>query len=285
MKLLASARTRKTAMHSLAAAFAVIVLPLAAGFSTPASAEITNCVSPADCGVTYRVGGNIIGATNWVVGTNGRLTLNTAPLLALPGWTTRPGGGLSWSNATLANPTPTLSLDIVTNRAQADPEITFGYALDNDTASAVAFSANQFLPINGLTGQIATHSELTIGVTPASSVPAGSVGPTSGGGFIVDSQDIRSLPFTSLDKQVDIGGPCTKVTTGSCVEPEKNGLITLDGSYDTMNVNIGFQVSANTVGTVNGLVSQNVVPEPSTYAMLFAGMAFVGFVARRRTKV
>jgi len=288
MNLLASPLAHKTAARSWAAAFAAIVLPLAAGFSTPASADITECATAASCGVTYTVGGNIIGATNWLIGPNGTLTLNTAPLLQLPGWTTTPGGGLSWSNATPGNPTPTLKLDVITNRAQADPTITFGYSLDNDSGAAIAFSANQFLPIAGLSGLIATHSELNTTVVPDTSVPgitSGSVVPTSGTGFIADSQDIRSLPFSSLDKGVDIGGACTKTTTGACTETPKNSLIALDGTYDTMNVNLGFQVSAHTVGQVAGLVSQTVVPEPSAYGLMLAGLAFVGFVARRRMRV
>jgi len=288
MKLSTSRLIPKTGARKFAATLAAIVLPLAAGYSTIASANITECTNASNCGVTYMVGGDIIGATNWIIGANGTLTLNTAALLALPGWTETPGGGVSWSNATPGNPTPTLKFDVITNRAQADPTITFGYSLDNDSGAAVAFSANQFLPIKGLSGQIATHSELNTTVVPDTSAPgvtSGSVVPTSGTGFIADSQDIRNSPFSSLDKGVDIGGPCTKTTTGACTETPKDSFLNLDGTYDTMNVNIGFQVSEHTVGQVAGLVRQTVVPEPSSYGLMLAGLAFAGFVTRRRIRV
>ena len=268
----------KIASGGLAAACAAILLPLSAGYSTPASAALANCTSATSCGVTFTLGSTPIGSTTWVQDENGNLSLDTAPLLNNPAglWDQGAGGALIWSGNGV-----TLT---VNNGGQADPSITFGYVIDNDTNAAIAFTANQFLPILGLTGPIHARSTLVTSVQPDTGF-VGTVVPTSGTGFIADSQDIRSVPPASLDKGVDIGGVCGPTGLSSptaCVEPEQNSFFNLDGTYDTMNVNVGFQVSPHTVGSVVGLVDQTVVPEPSTYGLLLAGLAFIGFVARRR---
>jgi PEP-CTERM motif len=51
------------------------------------------------------------------------------------------------------------------------------------------------------------------------------------------------------------------------------------GEYTTS----GATVNASLISGLNGPTFIAVVPEPSTYALMIAGLGLVGFVARRRT--
>ena len=89
----------------------------------------------------------------------------------------------------------------------------------------------------------------------------------------------------AIDKKVDAGdtfffagGPDTQ----SSQTYEADGSFNVDPAYDTMSATVAFALSPSSNVGISGFIQQTVVPEPSTYALLAAGLAFVGFVARRR---
>ncbi len=75
-----------------------------------------------------------------------------------------------------------------------------------------------------------------------------------------------------------VGGPDTQQS----ITYEGNGAFFVDPDYDTMSATVAFALSPNSNVGFSGFIQQTVVPEPSTYALLAAGLAFVGFVVRRR---
>jgi hypothetical protein len=89
----------------------------------------------------------------------------------------------------------------------------------------------------------------------------------------------------SLNKGVDAGDKFTLLggpTTGnSPVFTNSNSFIG-DSRYDTMTAVVQFSLSPNSNVGMSGFVQQVAVPEPSSTALLLAGLGFVGWVARRR---
>ena len=95
---------------------------------------------------------------------------------------------------------------------------------------------------------------------------------------------LGAAPFVALNfgSTLLVGGDNVAVpvfTTGNGLYPLMSFLDMLRGSLTYVNVH----TTANSGGAVRGqLIEVSVVPEPSTYAMLLAGIAALGFVARRR---
>ncbi len=113
------------------------------------------------------------------------------------------------------------------------------------------------------------------------------------GSFISGPVAIGSLPFTFTDfftaTSVTNGGPITPFTTyvvlGTFTTLGVFTPFTDGGLYQVvLGFNDGLRVDADYNDMVIGL-NVTAVPEPETYALLFAGLGAIGFIARRRKQV
>lgn len=190
-----------------------------------------------------------------------------------------PVGDTSWDDGAGS------SIIINSVSGNVDPEIVFGLGATNNTGGILTYAFSFSLPLGGFSGPASTFASLLGSITSAST-GAGSIFPTSGTGFIVDSQDIRLSPFLSLDKGVDIG----TAVTGTAGVPVGYSFTDSDtlvgGPFDVMSVIVAFGISdpagagATAVG-MSGIVRQLAIPEPSAMLLLGAGLAAAAL--RRRS--
>lgn len=84
---------------------------------------------------------------------------------------------------------------------------------------------------------------------------------------------LDAAPFVSFNSG------STLLVGGTNVVPPSNFLANLQASLTYVNIH----TAANPGGAIRGqLIQVAVVPEPSTYAMMLAGLGLVGFMAKRR---
>jgi len=176
-----------------------------------------------------------------------------------------------------------------------DPEIVFGVGGTNNSSAPVSFAFSFSLPITGLTAPIYTESALGVTLTTGGSFPTvGHLYPTSGTGFIVDSQDIRISPFQTVDKGVDIGDALDDPAGGlsTLSNAFKSSSILSGGPFNTMSVIVAFGLaddnqivgSPGSVGAgLSGRVKQLpiIVPEPAALLLLGASLAALAGFRRR----
>jgi len=174
----------------------------------------------------------------------------------------------------------TVSLDSMSGNI--DPVLGFGLGATNSSSITKTFAFAFSLPIGGLTGAIDTVAQLGTTLT-AFTGAGGSVFATSGGGKIVDSQDIRLSPFNSVDKGVDIGDGLSvnSQDTVTNIENAANS-INLIGGYDTMSVIVAFGLTTQTGVGFSGFVEQTPVPIPAAVWLFGSGLVGLVGIARRK---
>jgi len=246
---------------SIAGAFAAVALSF--GSSGAALADGATCGPNGElCSFQVQVNGQAVGTG----------TYDIDPVtgdISLPGpvrfTSTEPG---AWQ----------FSIDSLTGNA--DPVLIFATSAITG-ANGAAFSVAFNLPINLDGPQIATSQ---IGYSLTAGTPEGArIQPLEDfvlNGFDLDTS-VNGQP--RLDKEVGAGDEFQFTGVGTQQSQTYFGgptLLQLNPGYDTMSAVVSFGLSPNSAVGISGLVSQ--VPEPSTYALLFAGLAFVAFVARRR---
>jgi len=265
----------------------IVTAPLLAlGLSGSASATLTVCDREGvDCGWTLQIK-DTAGAV--LASKTGELSIVNG-VISLVGGTSVQGANSSFT--------------VTPGTILGDPSQTFSVAGDNlhptDTRN---FFFKVTLPINEI-GPIAAKATADYSVSSTNQ---------TGGSLFLTTQthvvssadtDLDSVPPKSVNKGVDLGDDCT---TGVLPGQVHCGATSFPGftassvfgnpgtSYELWTSTVdfsltkgGFQDAANTIpgqtsmgGTV--FISQTPVPEPSTYALMFAGLAFIGFVARRR---
>ncbi len=168
-----------------------------------------------------------------------------------------------------------------------DPVLGFGLGATNNSAAPVTFGFAFSLPIS-IPEPIQASSSVSYSVSDLS---VGLVGatlfPTSGTGFVVDSQDIRITPFLSVDKRVDVGPACSigpGVLTANC-GPYVAGPVIWGApggpTYDLMSVIVGFGLTPRSSAGLSGQVRQDPIPEPGTLGLLGVGLAGLVFARRK----
>jgi len=265
-------------MRGLTAAF-VLAVPLAIIPPGSASAGVVDCTDASSCGITVKIGSDTVGSGVFNV-SDGKIAIDPVQ------WIENNRGWVN-NNGILTFTSDGQVVSLNSFSGAVDPSIIYGVgATNNSNTNNATYSFSFNTPLNGLKEPINASSFITTTLAPdPTKVQTGTMFTTSGTGFIADSQDINAA-FKSVDKGVDIGTNCTLASPGgSCGSFSKSAVLnTGDGPYDTMSLIVAFGLSPNTAGTVSGNVIQVAVPEPSTYALIMAGLSFVGFVARRRLK-
>lgn len=208
---------------------------------------------------------------------------NGAPVITLKNDVSvdiRTGNGLS---APIAN----FTLEQETFRLDPDPVVSYGVSvrnLQNSTQNYVYTWPLLFSP--AVSGETLVKSSLT-----------GTLTDTNGNGATLSpvgpaiQTAIAGFPFTSMG--VDVGNTSiTAAANGSQSfafynpgpAPGANYAPGPTGNFTFMNVATTFSLSARDRVSMTGFTEIVPVPEPSTYAMLLAGLVFAGVVAcRRRT--
>jgi hypothetical protein len=224
----------------------------------------------ADCGWEIAVDGQQLASGEFDIDDEGNVTIDGDPEVSGEGFTA----------------------EVSSFSGQVDPEIVFGLGATNSSNSAKTYSFSFSLPIALDDRAIETYASLGTTLT-ASSAGDGTVFPTLGGGKIVDSQDIRFVPFASVDKGVDIGESLTDPAGGlpTLDAVEAFGLIEAgEGPFTLMSVVVAFGLvdtnqQAGLDGQVgvgfSGLVQQTQVPVPAAIWLLGTGLlTLIGFRKR-----
>jgi len=100
-----------------------------------------------------------------------------------------------------------------------------------------------------------------------------------------DQDTTNGSPIQDIDKRVDAGddfGFATGPKQDTASFTGGPSLLNVSPAFDNMTAAVTFTLSADSNVGMSGFVQQLPVPEPSTYVLLAAGLAFVGFVARRK---
>jgi len=191
-------------------------------------------------------------------------------------------------NVSLPNPVgmsnSDFSVSIDSIGGHVDPELIFGLGATNTSGVAQTFAFAFNLPLGGFSGLIDTYAELGQTLSAASGGAGLNLFPILGGGLIVDSQDIRFSPSSSVDKGVDVGDSLFAAagTTVLDLDTATSQILLTGGGYDLMSVVVAFGLDSNGGVGLSGRVVQTVVPEPTTALLMLLGLGALS--ARRRSR-
>jgi len=250
------------------ASAAVASLALSLALSAPAGAIAAGAGCGEDgslCSFSVQADGQDLGTGRYTIGTDGLLHIVAPRTFTLDDGST---------------------VGITDINGSPDPVLGFA-ASANTLANGHSFIFNFDLPIN-LSGPIAANSKISYSLT----------GTTAAGAEIKPLDPIHKILYAlevdtsvggidSLDKKVDAGD---KLSFSTGPDTQNSPIFTNSSSfignaaYDTMTAVVQFSLSANSNVGMSGFVQQVAVPEPSSTALIFAGLGFVGWVARRRLR-
>jgi PEP-CTERM motif len=254
-------------------------LALTIGFAGTASGVVSDVGCGEDgalCSWEVRVGPEN-GSADTVLGT-GTYSVDTR-------------GNISLLNPVRLTTADGASVNINSLNGNVDPFILINAGA---TTGAVghAFSLTLDVPLS-ISGTLIADSTISYSLTAAPGATATVKSALSGRKILSgDDLDLTTPPgdpgLEALDKEIDAGETFSffnpgviPLTLNSAVFTNHNPALVVDPAYDTMKALVQFSLSPNSSVGMSGGISQ-LVPEPSTYALLAAGLAFVGFVARRR---
>lgn len=169
-----------------------------------------------------------------------------------------------------------------------DPILGFSAAAGTG-AIGHTFAFNFSLPI-ALSGNVQANSSVSYSLTALSAAGA-QISPLFGHTVIAQDVDTSVGGLPPINKGVDIGNTFFIAGQGTGNSPvyTASNVFPVTFAYDTMSATIAFSLSPQSMVGISGFVEQveaiqttSLVPEPSTYALLCAGLGLLGFVARRR---
>jgi len=253
-------------LQAASIAAALITAAWGLGASSIAVAGSTSCGTTGDlCSFELFADGAQVGSGRYTIGEGGLLQIASPVSFKLDDGSTIGVTGIN---------------------GNADPVLGFNAsAATLGTGHSFAFSFD--LPIS-LSGPI--NADSSISYTLTSTTAAGAeIKPLlpGAGAKVMTAQEVDTTVggLPSLDKDVSVGDTFTVLggpkTGNSPVFTASNSFIG-DTRYDTMNALVSFSLSPNSNVGISGFVQQVVVPEPSTTALMFAGLGLVGWIARRR---
>lgn len=222
------------------------------GYSGVASAALVECGDACRVDINVRINGLTVSATtqHFTIGADGQFFLT--PHIMLFG---------DWGSVMLS--------ELVGNVDH--PSVKFRGESINNSFEYMSVDY-QFLVPTSLEGPVVARSRLEY-------LPSELVYPFDSRGILIAS-DLGSEGFVS--KGVDIGQTCYAYLTPIC-NATKTGAPFGDGdTFSAMQVNVRYNIPGRERMSFNGEVIQNAIPEPSSYGLLIAGLAFLGLVARRR---
>jgi len=245
------------------AAGALLALGLALSAPTGAIAGTTSCGDGSLCSFSVVADGVDLGSGRYTID-----PLTGALQIAAPRTFTLADGS---------------TVGITGINGNADPVLGFS-ANANTLAFGHSFVFNFDLPIN-LSGPINANSQISYSLTSTTSAGA-EIKPLDPTHKVMYALEVDTTVggLDSLDKGVDAGDKLTLLggpTVGNSTVYKASNSFIGDSRFDTMTAVVQFSLSPNSNVGMSGFVQQ-VVPEPSSTAMLLAGLGFVGWVARRR---
>ncbi len=261
----------RRAMSQVALVGVLSAAALSMGSGTASAAGASCGLEGENCSFSLDVDGKPLGTGRYNIGSDGTISLPSAVTFTLE-----------------SDPNTFITVDTLSGNA--DPVLGL-HASAGTGAIGHTFAFNFDLPIN-LNSSVTASS--TIGYSLTALTGAGAqIAASVPGHSVLFAQDVDTsvggLP--SLDKHVDAGGtfkvdPFTP-TPGAPTRTEQSqtfsavSTLNVTPAYDTMNAIIAFSLSPQSTVGISGSVSQ-VVPEPSSIALMLTGLGVIGWVARRR---
>jgi hypothetical protein len=245
---------------------------LALSFSTIASANLSVCAD-AKCGWqlnAYSESGKLV-ATD-----TGGLKIDASGNITLTG-----DGSVATNTGVAAG--------VALKDSNIDPALGFSFAAINNSDDAATFAFSFAVPIS-VVGPIAATASANYNISTTNPT-GGSLFLTSQAHLIVSQDtDLDLLIPQSINKGVDLGEACTTAAPGlfHCGASPISytagpAIIGVPGtSYELMSATVVFGLTAKSSVGGSVFINQTAVPEPSSYALLLAGIGMAGCIARRR---
>jgi hypothetical protein len=263
-------------MRLASVAWVMVVFALSLMGARSASAgTIVGCSDPSLCTVAITVNGAVAGEGTFLVDSN------TGDIY-FPSYL-----GVSSPEIDPVTQLPVWSAYVANVGGNQDPFLTFGVGASNNGAVPVTFGFAFSLPISFPDPMIQARASVSYSLTDGAGDGA-TLFPTSGTGFVVDSQDIRITPFLSYDKRVDVGPACVvtvpgggAATCGPYNAGPVNWSVPAGGPFNIMSVAVGFGLTPRDSAGLSGVVRQDPIPEPGTVGLLGLGVAGLALLRRR----
>jgi len=166
--------------------------------------------------------------------------------------------------------------------ANVDPYIAYGLSIQNNTNSVNSYSFSFTEPLlPPIAGPYSIYADIAGSVVNIGAGTTLALNPTSG--TTLQKVILDDGYGTLTNAGVDVGSSFSYSGIGSTGYlgagfANASG----SGSFESWTIQTSFSLTGKDIATLSGYAEITPIPEPGTYGMLLAGMAVVGFMARRR---